>query len=72
MALVAADAKNVLVSKLVKGLLSKRKPGTGSWDNTQENCWSILALYRYFEGNEGKFKENSFLKNLKRKNLILS
>ena len=60
MSLVLADPKNVLIPKLVKGLLLRRKTGTGAWDNTQENCWSILALYRYFQEFE-KEKPNAEL-----------
>lgn len=47
-ALVVADPENESISKLVKNLLSKRR--NGIWKNTQENCWALIALDRYFSG----------------------
>jgi hypothetical protein len=47
-ALVVADPENQMISKLVKNLLSMRR--NGIWQNTQENCWALIALDRYFTG----------------------
>ena len=46
-ALVATDAHNDLVPKLVRGLLDHRK--RGRWNNTQENVFILLALSDYFD-----------------------
>jgi hypothetical protein len=45
--LIGDDPKNDLIPKLVRGLLAHRK--AGRWENTQENCFVLLALDRYFE-----------------------
>jgi len=51
-ALVAVDGtKNQLSPKLCKGLL-KHKLKTGGWGSTQENCWVLVALLRYFHEYE--------------------
>jgi hypothetical protein len=47
-ALVVADPENGYIAKLVKNLLSMRR--NGIWQNTQENCWALIALDRYFTG----------------------
>src|SRR6185436_7007171 len=39
-----------LIPKLARGLLAHRK--AGRWENTQENCWVLLALDRYFNTYE--------------------
>jgi hypothetical protein len=36
-----------LIPKIVRGLLAHRK--AGRWENTQENCFVLLALDRYFK-----------------------
>jgi len=47
-ALIAVDGtKNILSPKLCKGLL-KHKLKSGGWGSTQENCWVLVALVRYF------------------------
>eukprot|EP00466_Bigelowiella_natans_P005341 jgi/Bigna1/75662/fgenesh1_pg.36_\ len=47
-ALVAVDGtKNTLSPKICKGLL-KHKLKSGGWGSTQENCWVLLGLVRYF------------------------
>lgn len=48
-ALCVGNPSSNLISKLVKGLLERRKDGR--WENTQENCWVVMALDRYFQGN---------------------
>ncbi|GAB5357599.1 hypothetical protein AAMO2058_000388100 [Amorphochlora amoebiformis] len=51
-ALVAVDrTKNVLSPKLCKGLL-KHKLRSGGWGSTQENCFVLLGLLRYFREYE--------------------
>jgi len=48
-ALIAVDGnKNTLSPKLCKGLL-KHKLKSGGWGSTQENCWILFALLRYFQ-----------------------
>lgn len=42
--------KNVLITKLVRGLLAHRT--RGRWANTQENAWVLVALDRYFRQYE--------------------
>ena len=59
--LLRVDGKNLLIVKLVKGLLNGRKKGR--WHTTQENCWVLLAMDRYFrmfEKNEPDFEVNSW------------
>jgi uncharacterized protein YfaS (alpha-2-macroglobulin family) len=46
-ALIGDDPKNDLIPKIVRGLLAHRK--AGRWENTQENCFALLALDRYFK-----------------------
>src|SRR5262245_2618140 len=46
-ALIGDDPKSDLIPKIVRGLLAHRK--AGRWENTQENCFAMLALGRYFE-----------------------
>jgi uncharacterized protein YfaS (alpha-2-macroglobulin family) len=45
--LIGDDPKNDLIPKIVRGLLGHRK--AGRWENTQENCFVLLALDRYFQ-----------------------
>jgi alpha-2-macroglobulin len=54
-ALLAADPRNELVTKTVRGLLGHRE--AGRWNNTQENSWVLLALDRYFRAYEGQTPE---------------
>jgi hypothetical protein len=54
-ALLAADPRNELVTKTVRGLLGHRT--AGRWSNTQENSWVLLALDRYFRAYEGQTPE---------------
>lgn len=49
-AMLKADPKNDLIPKLVRGLLDHRKKG--SWGNTQENVFILLALDKYFDAFE--------------------
>jgi hypothetical protein len=49
-ALISDDPNNDLIPKLARGLLAHRK--AGRWGNTQENCWVLLALDRYFNTYE--------------------
>ena len=51
-ALLRKDHKNSLCVKLVKGLLAHRK--RGRWNNTNENCFVLLALDQYFQRVEGR------------------
>src|SRR5262249_25487595 len=44
--LIGDDPKSDLIPKIVRGLLAHRK--AGRWENTQENCFILLALDRYF------------------------
>jgi uncharacterized protein YfaS (alpha-2-macroglobulin family) len=48
--LIGDDPKNDLIPKIVRGLLGHRK--AGRWENTQENCFVLLALDRYFQTYE--------------------
>jgi hypothetical protein len=50
-ALIADQPSSDLIPKLVRGLLDGRKKG--AWGNTQENCFVLLALDRYFRKFEG-------------------
>ncbi|HKQ78825.1 MAG TPA: DUF6049 family protein [Blastocatellia bacterium] len=45
--LIGDSPKSDLIPKIVRGLLAHRK--AGRWENTQENCFVLLALDRYFE-----------------------
>lgn len=49
-ALIEDQPKNDVIPKLVRGLLAHRK--AGHWLNTQENCFILLALDRYFNTYE--------------------
>ena len=49
-ALMEDQPKLDLIPKLVRGLLDGRKQGR--WESTQENCWVLLALQKYFETYE--------------------
>lgn len=51
-ALLAADPRNPLVAKTVRGLLGSRV--RGRWSNTQENAWVLLAVQRYFREYEAQ------------------
>jgi uncharacterized protein YfaS (alpha-2-macroglobulin family) len=46
-ALIQDSPQSELLPKLVRGLLDKRF--AGRWENTQENCFVLLALHDYFE-----------------------
>jgi uncharacterized protein YfaS (alpha-2-macroglobulin family) len=50
--LIATDPTNVLIPKLVAGLLACRTPG-GCWYNTQDNIFVMIALDSYFRTYEG-------------------
>jgi alpha-2-macroglobulin len=45
--LIGDSPKSDLIPKIVRGLLAHRK--AGRWENTQENCFVLLALDRYFQ-----------------------
>jgi alpha-2-macroglobulin len=45
--LIGDSPKSDLIPKIVRGLLAHRK--AGRWTNTQENCFVLLALDRYFQ-----------------------
>jgi len=49
-ALLAAKPNHPLASKLAMGLLADRKGGT--WRNTQETAWSLIALSAYKNAQE--------------------
>lgn len=49
-ALLRADPKSDLLTKMVRGLLGHRK--RGHWGSTQENAWVLVALARVFEVRE--------------------
>ncbi|MBI3928043.1 MAG: hypothetical protein HY319_21045 [Armatimonadetes bacterium] len=49
-ALIEDQPKSDLIPKLVRGLLGHRKQGR--WENTQDNCFVLLALDRYFQTYE--------------------
>jgi uncharacterized protein YfaS (alpha-2-macroglobulin family) len=46
-ALIQQQPNNPVIPKLVRGLLDHRT--AGRWENTQENCFILLALDRYFQ-----------------------
>jgi alpha-2-macroglobulin len=48
--LITVNPKHPLIPKLVRGLLDHRV--AGRWENTQENCWVLLALDKYFHQYE--------------------
>jgi alpha-2-macroglobulin len=48
--LIGDSPKSDLIPKIVRGLLAHRK--AGRWENTQENCFVLLALDRYFQAYE--------------------
>ncbi len=45
--LIGDSPTSDLIPKIVRGLLAHRK--AGRWQNTQENCFVLLALDRYFQ-----------------------
>ena len=45
--LMLTRPKHPIIPKLVRGLLDHRS--AGRWENTQENCWVLLALDAYFQ-----------------------
>ena len=49
-ALIADQPGNDLIPKIVRGLLAHRKEG--SWGNTQDNSFVLLALDKYFNTYE--------------------
>lgn len=49
-ALIADQPSNDLIPKIVRGLLAHRKEG--SWGNTQDNSFVLLALDKYFNTYE--------------------
>jgi len=51
LALIDKDPKNKLIPKLTKGIVNGRDRH-GRWLNTQENCWILLALDKYFQTYE--------------------
>lgn len=51
-AILAAKPNHPLASKLAMGLLADRKGGT--WRNTQETAWSLVALAAYKNAQEKK------------------
>ncbi|HEY9713563.1 MAG TPA: hypothetical protein V6C72_08830, partial [Chroococcales cyanobacterium] len=53
--LIQVDAKNDLVPKLARELLTRRQ--NGHWLNTQENLYCLLAFDRYFSTFEKKTPE---------------
>ena len=53
LALLDADPRSDMVPKLMRGLLEHRLAG-GAWSNTQENCFALLALDRYFHVHEAQ------------------
>jgi len=62
--LLAADAKNALIPKLVRGLLDARRGGR--WANTLDNAFAILALERYlrtFEAAPATFEARTWVGN---------
>ena len=50
-ALLHLDPNHEIVPKLVKSVLAQRQ--NGHWRNTQENCFALLALNKYFKTYEG-------------------
>jgi len=46
-ALIEAEPDNILIPKVVRGLLAHRRKGT--WRNTQENVFALVALGHYFD-----------------------
>lgn len=52
-ALLRVQPNHPLIPKLVRGLLDHRRQGR--WENTQENCWVVLAMDAYFQ----KFEKTS-------------
>ncbi|MFN8608441.1 MAG: alpha-2-macroglobulin family protein [Vulcanimicrobiota bacterium] len=48
--LVRVKPDHPLIPKLVRGLLDHRRQGR--WENTQENCWVLLAMDAYFQKYE--------------------
>ena len=58
-AILTIDPENKLCVKLAKGLLENKVKGR--WNNTQENCFVLIALEKYFsvyEKEEPNFKTN--------------
>lgn len=51
-ALIEAKSDSPLLPKLVRGLLDHRTKGR--WSNTQENCWVLIALDKYFHKFESQ------------------
>ncbi|MGH9824569.1 MAG: alpha-2-macroglobulin family protein, partial [Blastocatellia bacterium] len=49
-ALITDQPKNDLIPKIVRGLLAHRV--AGHWNNTQENCFVLIAMDRYFHTYE--------------------
>jgi uncharacterized protein YfaS (alpha-2-macroglobulin family) len=45
--LIRVRPRHPLIPKLVRGLLDHRRQGR--WENTQENCWVLLAMDAYFQ-----------------------
>ncbi len=50
-AMIADQPKSDLIPKIARGLLAHRK--RGRWSNTQDNCFVLLALDKYFHTYEG-------------------
>lgn len=51
-ALIEAKSDSPIIPKLVRGLLDHRTKGR--WSNTQENCWVLIALDKYFHKYESQ------------------
>lgn len=49
-AMIKDQPKNDLIPKIARGLLAHRK--RGRWENTQDNCFVLLALDKYFHTYE--------------------
>lgn len=49
-AMIKDQPENDLIPKIARGLLAQRK--RGRWSNTQDNCFVLLALDRYFHTYE--------------------
>ena len=50
--LLYSDPKSHIIPKLAKSILRTRRNGV--WRNTQENCYCLFALSKYFEEYEGE------------------
>jgi len=65
--LAVDDAKSALAPKICKGLLKHKLKNGSGWGSTQENCFVLMALLRYFhifEKNVPDFKLSVWYGNL--------